>query len=465
MRFLQAVLLAAMIITPCIQKSLHASEMILKDPDEIFADPDFDMDPVTPAPGKEPAEHRGEAHFSLLPDHWWLKTSTAYADHMLDFDENLTSKALDQLRFRRENIIETGKLYVSGIFKGSYTGEWTNTENAFPILTRFPDHAAGTESHDFFIDNAAFALTATPTSWLTLFAQLEYHENRFATQDPWQFRKAYATVGDLNRLPLYLTVGRKTIPFGDFDIYTPFTQNINNHFFRAESDDPIIELGYTSERLNLTATAISGGRHLRTADTANDGKIDNFAIDGDITLPFWGGTLKVGGGYLRGSIYNHTLPHHPGPEIDCPVAPGAQGVPKCRGLNAAYDLRAEYSNPYFDLMAEFTSTVDPWPATGQKLKAWTVQGRYKTEFFNRKTHLSLSYSRSDIGPFSTGGPGAPVFDEIEQIIVGAEVFLHPNFSLGIEYSHNTGFAPLINILDTAKDAKSDQLIIGGRLVF
>jgi len=265
---------------------------------------------------------------------------------------------------------------------------------------------------------------------------------------------------------LYLTFGRKTIDFGDFDIYNPFTQNINNHFFRAESDGVIAEVGFVNDYLHLTATAISGGRHLRTADTANEDDIDNFAIDGDIFIPFGNGKIKFGGGYLHGTIYNHTLPHHPGSEIDCPVAPGAQGVPKCRGRNAAWDIRAEYTSKRFDLMAEYTATVDPWPATDQKLESWTVQGRYKTEVMDRKTHFSVSYSRSDIGPFSTGGPGSPVFDEIEQIIAGIEVFFHPNFSMGIEYSHNTGFAPLVNITSVANgDVEADQLIIGGRIVF
>jgi hypothetical protein len=228
----------------------------------------------------------------------------------------------------------------------------------------------------------------------------------------------------------------------------------------------IAELGYVNKYLHLSATAITGGRHLRTADTADDSQINNFALDGEVLIPVYDGTtLKVGGGYLHGTIYNHTLPHHPGPEIDCPVTPGASGVPKCRGRNAAYDIRAELISPMFDLMAEYTATVDPWPATNQKLEAFTVQGRYKTHIRDYKTHFSLSYSISDIGPFTTGGPGSPVFDSIEQWVGGMEVFINPNFSFGIEYSHNTGFAPLVNIVNTAKDAEADQLVIGGRIVF
>lgn len=403
---------------------------------------------------------------SVLPDHWFVTANTAYADVILDYDENITSKAIDQLIFRKNGSIKNKKVYISGLLKGSYLGEWTNTDNAFPILTRFPTHATGTSAHGFFVDNAALAFTATPTDYLTIFAQLEYHETRFDSQDEIQLRRGYVTLGDLNRSPLYLTFGRKTINFGDFDQYNPFSQNINNHFFRAESDGVIAEVGYVSKLMHLSATAISGGRHLRTADTANKDDIDNFALNGDIFIPVREDmTLKIGAGYLHGTIYNHTLPHHPGPEIDCPVTPGAQGVPKCRGRNAAWDIRAEFTSPMFDIMAEYTATVDPWPATNQKLEAFTVQGRYKTELYDHKTHFTVSYSHSDIGPFSTGGPGSPIFESIEQIVGGVEVFINPNFSVGIEYSHNTGFAPLINITDVAKDAEADQLVIGGRVVF
>jgi len=441
----------------------QAEDLKLDDPDGFFEEPiQFE-------------ESIKDGEQGILPDHWFVTANTAYADVVLDYDENIASKAIDQLIFRKSGQIQSQKIYISGLMKGSYLGEWTNTDSAFPILTRFPDHS-GTEAHRFFIDNAALSLTATPTDWLTIFAQVEYHEIRFETQDEVQLRKAYVTLGDLNRSPFYLTFGRKTINFGDFDQYNPFTQNINNHFFRAESDGVIAELGFVNNFVQLSATAITGGRHTRTADTANSDQIDNFAINGDIFIPVMSGSkLKIGGGYLHGTIYNSVWPHHPGPELPCNAAgfpinsDGSLGkttnVPECRGRNAAWDIRAEFTSPMFDIMAEYTATVDPWPATNEVIKAWTVQGRYKTEIYNYKTHFSLSYSKSEIGPFQIGGPGGTTFDELDAIIGGIEVFINPNISVGIEYSHNTGFAPLADVTNSAKDAESDQLIIGGRVVF
>lgn len=397
---------------------------------------------------------------------WVLRTSVAYSDVVMDPSEHITDKAIKQLELLRDGVIERNVFYVSGYAKGSYLYEKTSTEDAFPILTRFPSHASGTSNGDFFLDRAMLGLTYAPTDWLYGFAKLEYHENRFALQKPVQLRKAYVTVGNLDVLPVYFTAGRKTINFGKFDQYAPFTHSVSNHFFHTESDGPVFELGYTTDALNLSATAISAGRHTRTADSNGTQGVDNFAVSGDATFEIRPGyDLNVGASYLHGTIYNHTLPHHPGPELECPVRPGQQGVPVCRGRNGAWDVWAELNSTHVDLQAEYTQTVDIWPATGEHVSAFTLQGRYKTEFAGRKTHLSAAYSAAKIGPFSMGGPGSPVFDRLDSLTLGAEVWLSPQLTVAAEYSRNNGFAPLINVLETSRDATSNQFATGMRVSF
>ena len=64
--------------------------------------------------------------------------------------------------------------------------------------------------------------------------------------------------------------------------YNPFTHTVNNHSFRVDSDDPVLALGYAPsylEGLNIVATAIPGGRHLRVANSDGSGQFDNFAIN------------------------------------------------------------------------------------------------------------------------------------------------------------------------------------------
>lgn len=401
-----------------------------------------------------------------LTKDWVLRTNATYADIVMDPDEHITDKAAKQLTLLRDAVIERNMFYLSGFAQGSYLYEETNTEDAFPILTRFPNHASGTSNGDFFLDHAMLGLTYAPTDWLLGFAQLEYHANRFSEQKPVQLRKAYATLGNLDVMPVYFTVGRKTINFGKFDQYAPFTHTVSNHFFHAESDGPIFELGYVGDTFNLSATAISAGRHTRTADTGGTQGVDNFALSGDATYEVMPGyALNVGASYLHGTIYNHTLPHHPGPELACPVQPGQQGVPVCRGRNGAWDVWAELNSAHVDLQAEYTQTVDPWPATDQRVSALTLQGRYKTELAGRKSHFSAAYSRSKIGPFSMGGPGAPVFDSLDSLTLGAEVWVTPRLTAAVEYSRNNGFAPLINVIETSRDATSNQLAAGLQLTF
>jgi len=167
------------------------SPLKAQDPDLTFDDPEQIFDgSVKDSPQED---------FALSD--WRVTANTQYSDVILDYDENITSKAIDQLLFRKNGVIHKNRVYISGLLKGSYIGEWTDTDSAFPILTRFPDHS-GTSAHRFFIDQAALAFTATPADWLTVFAQLEYHDIRFDSQDEVQLRKAYATIGDLNQSPL-----------------------------------------------------------------------------------------------------------------------------------------------------------------------------------------------------------------------------------------------------------------------
>lgn len=401
-----------------------------------------------------------------LTKDWVISTSIDYSSDTIDYDNYITSKAAVQLRHKQEGNLPENKLIISGLVKYSYLRERTDTSDAFPILTRFPNHASGTTAESGFLDNLALGLTYAPTNWLTLYGQLEYHENIFETQNNLQLRKAYAIIGNLDASPFYAAIGRKTVNFGDFDQFNPFTHSVSNHFFRTESDGPIAELGYVSDTFEFTATAISGGRHLRVADTAGDGHLNNFALDGRLNIPVANGAkVQLAASYLHGTIYNHTLPHHPGPELACPVMPGQQGVPVCRGRNAAYDIRAAYYSDTFDAQLEYTSTLDPWPATNAKVETITAQARYKTELMGKKTHFSAAYSKANIGPFSMGGPGAPIFDSLDSTTVGIEVYMNDNFSVAAEYSRNNGFAPLVNVTTSSRDVQSEQFAVGARLVF
>ncbi len=380
-----------------------------------------------------------------------VTTSHDLTDKMLDWQDHVTDKTMVLLKARQNGDLCNEKITLGAMFKGSFMAEWAGKPGKFSILSRFPGGSEGTSLSRFVINNAAFSTTITPTNWLTAYLQLEYTEIQFTNQNPLQLRKAFAVIGDLDRYPVYGFFGRKTIDWGNFETYSPFTHSVGNHFWRADSDGPVAGLGVDWNGFNAVATAINGGRHLRVADTPTEGQVNNFALKASQTFNVLGNSsVTVGGGYLHGTIYNSTLAHHP----------FNNDLATDKKRSGAYNGYFKFNNPVFDFSAEYTTLEDAWLATGAAVESLDIQGRYKTSFMNIPTTLSLSYGLGITGPSGTQ------YEKLEQYIAGVELNIMPNISVGMEYVRNNSFVPLVPItLASDKDADSDSLVIGLRMSY
>ena len=380
-----------------------------------------------------------------------VATSHATTDKMLNWQDHVTDKATVLLKSRQGDDLCDKKLTVGTMFKASLMSEWAEEDGKFSILSRFPGGADGKSLSRFVINNAALSLTATPTPWLTAYTQFEYTEIEFPGQDSLQTRKAFVVAGNLDKSPVYGFLGRKTIDWGNFETYSPFTHSVGNHFWRADSDGPVAGIGYDKNGLNVVATAINGGRHLRVADTPTEGKINNFALKASKKFNLSEDvSTTVGAGYLHGTIYNSTLAHHP----------FNNALADDKKRTGAVNAYATVSGSKFDANIEYTALEDKWLATDEKVTSLDVQGRYRTAIKNIPTTLSLSYGLGKVGPSGSN------YEQLEQYIAGVEMDVAPNVSLGLEYVRNNGFLPLINVTTVSdKDADSDSLILGLRVTY
>ncbi len=380
-----------------------------------------------------------------------VTTSHSLTDDMLDWQNHVTDKTMVLLRARQDGTLCNEKITLGAMFKASFMAENAEKASKFSILSRFPGGSSTTSRSRFVINNAAFSLTYTPTSWLTAYTQLEYTEIEFPNQNPLQMRKAYAVIGDLNRSPIYGFIGRKTIDFGNFETYSPFTHSVGNHFWRADSDGPVAGVGVDWNGFNAVVTAINGGRHLRVADTPEEGQVNNFAAKASKQFAITADTsLTFGASYLHGTIYNSSLAHHP---FNSYLA-----LDKKR--TAAINGYATFNSPSFDFNVEYTTMEDDWFATGAPVESLDIQGRYKTAIRNMPTAFTLSYG------LGVQGPDGTEYEKIEQYIAGMEMNITPNVSVGLEYVRNNTFVPLINIKEAAdKDAGSDSVILGLRMTY
>lgn len=404
---------------------------------------------MVPASGlAEAQESRFSGNYELIPGA--VGTSLRYSERIFDRQDDVTNKIAVALRARQSGQLQTNRLYIGGRFVGTIIHEQTDTAGKFPILSRLPPtHTSGT-SDTYRVVNEASLNTTLTLPWVTAFAQGEYTEVEYTGQDDIQLRKYWLAVGDLDISPFYLGIGRKTVSFGNFATYAPFTHSHSAHYFWAQSEDPLIELGYTTDRTYLTFSLVPSHRGFRVVSSPdNDGDYDNYALNASHRLTLQNQMdLTLGAGYLRGTIYDSVIAHHP----------PSTGID--RSWNGAFNLNATLSGENFDVMAEFTQTEHDWPATEHKVSALTLQGRYRAAMFGKPAVYSLSASRG------TQGASGTEWEKMDQIVLGVEVEPVKHVSLGLEYVFNDGFVPLIMPKRTGdRDVTSHSLIAGVKLTF
>ena len=379
-----------------------------------------------------------------MPPHIGL--SRPASEIMFDRQNHVTDKAAQQLLMRQNGILPDNKFIVGGRFNGVYIRERTNTPGKFPILSRLPPtHTQGNSDGYFVVNDASISGTVT-LPYVLLYAQGEYTELAYTGQERQEWRKYYVTLGDLDVFPMYLTFGKKTVSFGNMDSYAPFTHGHNTHYFWAQNDDPLFELGYVDNGWHATASLIKNDRGKRVINApVGENGYENFAFN--VSKKFEVGKLhrfKLGAGYLRGTIYDSTLAHHP---------PG-QGLDD-RDWSPAWNVNGVYSIGSFDIMAEFTRTVEKWPATDAHVHALNLQGRYRDYIWKFPTTYSLMYSQG------IQGDNGDEWERMDQFVAGLEMKLHPNVSIGVEYLLNSGFVPLIAPTIVADDGVVSHTFLTG----
>ena len=389
---------------------------------------------------------------SIFPESWIIDTNLEYSKEMLSAQRTIVNKAPYLLESYQTNLLQTGKVYVSGHALYSQYFEHTNTAGKFPILGRFPNqHTKGKSANESILDMADISLTYAPSEWVSLFVHGIYTDLQFPSQEESQVREAFLSLGNLDELPWYISIGRLTANFGNQQSYNPVTHSVNNHFFRVDTYDMASELGYIGENWRFAFTALDGGRQLRVADTPNSAYASNFALSGQYDTEFDDWMVSIGGGYLYSSIYDSDNANHPG------VHSNPQTT---RVRNGLINIWAEAKRGDFSLMGELTQTERDWPASGAPVQAFTLQTAYDTEICSKDTRFSLVYGKGTLGN------DGDQWESLVQIAAGVETYLSDNFAVSAEFVHNRSFIPLIMLDRVAdSDVETNTFIVSGSLFF
>ena len=380
-------------------------------------------------------------------DDQWIGIVPELSRDLLDWTQDPSGTSVKLLKGRADGTLVPHRGYIHGQFQASQMEERTNVAGKFPILSRFPgQHTKGERGSDFVVHRGQVAGTYV-LPWVTLFGEGIYTDTLYHGDERVDVRRATITVGDLEKAPVYAKFGNDFVDFGHMGAYNPFLQSMNWHYFKTHADG-VASVGYVDHGVEAAATWIPGERQTRVAD-AEEGEL-NFALDASIRRELRPGLqVEIGGGYLHSTIYNTATPHHT----------VSQRWGQQAERNAAANLRGEISYDAsfggLDLMAEYTQTLDDWPATGVPVSALTVQARWRGHALSKPLTLSAAYGLGRQGESGTE------WEEMEQFALGAELELSPLARLQAEYVYNTGFAPLIMMQRTSDASVEAHTFSGG----
>ena len=395
-------------------------------------------------------------------------TNSEYSFKVLDHAENTNTKQLYQLEARRDGMLQS-KPTLGGQITALANYQKANEDTKFGWLMRHPTSAnqIGTTVSEAVIHSANLNVTAKLTDQFTGYVELLYNpEQNFASgstitglpRNNVNVRRAYVLWGNLDKSPLYGSIGKMDIPFGLNDTVSPFTNSTSWHSFSGIAYGAL--LGYAKDNLHLRVMAIQGGAQFRNANTPVEGtnvpsKLNNFAVDANYNFDMGdNATAKLGASYQYGSSYcqdyvddprTHMVPG-PGAPLINTVSQGVKHFNACEDNNDSVSVYSKYNNNGLMLLGEYAETLKVWPGTfnpyipqfaAHKSKALTLGARQSVDVgLANKTDFSFEFSRFNAGP--SGSP----WEKQDQWVLGASYYVKPNVNLLAEAIRVEGWVPL-----------------------
>ncbi|MEM7811072.1 MAG: hypothetical protein AAF532_06310 [Planctomycetota bacterium] len=379
----------------------------------------------------------------------FVRTDTATLAPLLDFQNRQGDKQLLVLDSLRTDERPAG-LTLGAQVRGSLLVAETNSANRFPYLGRFPTAFVGTTATDARLLQANVGVVAKAERWAGGYLEVLFSDVftfPSSNQGSLQTRQAYVVFGDLEESPFYAFLGKKNVSFGDFGTLSLFTQAVPWHYFAPLAEGAGV--GYVDEHFHFVLTGLDGGRGIRVSDSPEIGRMNNFAVNAVGDFPLADDLfLRLGGGYLHGTIYDAGEAEHIDTTLFGP-------------RNPAWDFNGLVRWGDFTVAGEYVQTVEDWPVVGHEVVAWRAEAAYDFVLSDCPSRVYVSFSEGVQGVEDTE------WRFNRQLILGVGWRPSPHVLFTAEYVRSTGFAPLINITApfvSEDDTVQNSLVVGAQIV-
>jgi hypothetical protein len=399
---------------------------------------------------------------------------------MMEQNQDLR-KTMILLEQRREGALKNQSLTIGTSLISIVDYQKSNTADKFGYLMRHPtsSNQLGKEVSEVVIHSFQLSTTAAVNNWITAYADLLYcPEQSFGagtitalTRNQIQLRKGFVVLGDLRSFPIYASLGKMDVNFGQTGSVNPFTNSTMWHAFGCLGYGG--EIGFKKWGLNASFTAVQGGAQFRAlqtvvGDSSNvPSVVNNFTADINQTFKTSHDEFlfQLGGSYVSGTSYSHEYPviHFAATKMNNPAW-------------TAYARMVIMSR--LTLMGSYAETLKAWPGTFNPTppldiypasKVSSIQAGAKFDINpSSKTLFSLSAEWSN---FTAGPEGAP-WERQNQFVAGFNALVNNSSRLFVEYFNTAGYVPLNFIsggnvppgqTHSVRGASSNGFVIGAQI--
>jgi hypothetical protein len=397
---------------------------------------------------------------------------------MLEPNQNLRKLNI-LLDAKKDGVLQDRSLYLGASFIGIMDYQKSNTEDKFGYLMRHPtaNNQKTQEVSEAVVHSASFSVGGSLNSWLSVYSELLYDPeqsfgagtNTALTRNQIQLRKGFIMVGDLNKSPLYMALGKMDGNFGQQGSVNPFTNSTMWHAFGTLAYGATF--GYDKGGLNASVMLIQGGAQFRGANapvegTAVPSKLNNYGLDINYTLRSGDKKhIKIGGSYQKGTAYCQEFP--------------IQHFLPCEETNGAFAYYATAGWNNLTLMGSYAITENPWPGSRNPNAPLDVFEAAKVSSLDlgvkygfNSTGDTKYFLSGEFSNFVAGDDGAP-WERQNQIVLGLAAEINASSRLFAEVFRTMGYSPLNfisggnfddpGVTHSDKDARSTGIVVGGLL--
>ncbi len=361
----------------------------------------------------------------------FIRMNTMYSSEVTNPYKNF-NKSLTILNAKRDGQLQDMTVNFGGFAIGgvNYVSAKENSED---VRTTWLDNvtlrqnAEGNNkksASNIRINNALLGVTATPSSWATLYAELAYLPSEFNNQDI-NLSQALVVFGNLAENPFYGVAGKGYIPFMKGESLTGTYQTLLAMNFLPFGEHLLV--GYADNGFDVTVAVARNTSDIFDAYTTNGITLRSDEANLSTVIA----SASYAGNYEKGSYYVGAGWNNSGP-FDFDVV-----AEEFQGKNAVWDVNAGVTYEDFSFRAEYLAQADAWVASfgteAQRIKpkGYDLQASWDVHAMDYDWRFALGYGHMKWSKHED-------YKTTRQWNFGAVANVDDNFSLFVNYQNMKG---------------------------